>query len=158
MNTARTFSILMLACILFATILAAPDARGARSSAPDRRSSRAAAQRDPGQADDAATRVDVSGEWTVTGTRREDPDPHELSMVLKQDRDTFSGSLTTNNGRFDIKDGKVKATRITFSIYLPQASMTASCSGTVDGESLKATCEMPNSTIDLAGHRHKKAE
>jgi hypothetical protein len=66
--------------------------------------------------------------------------------------------LTTNKGRFDIKDGKIRATRITFSIYMPQASMTASCSGTVDKESLKATCEMPDSTIDLAGHRQKKAE
>lgn len=160
MNTAWTFSAALLAGVLLGPIPAPAQARAPRSFAPDRRmtNTRAAAQQDPGRGNGRATAVDVSGEWTVTGTKREDPDPHELTMVLKQDRDTFSGSLTTNKGRFDIKDGKVKATQIAFSISMPQASMTAACSGTVDGDSFKASCQMPDSTIDLAGHRKKKAE
>jgi hypothetical protein len=94
----------------------------------------------------------------VTGTRREDPDPHERAMVLAQHQDAFSGTLTTNKGQFEIKDGKVKGSQITFSIYMRQASLTASCSGKVEGDSLKATCQMPDSTIDLEGHRLSKAE
>jgi hypothetical protein len=114
--------------------------------------------RKAGKGANPQARADVSGDWSLTGTKREDPDPHELTMVLKQEQDTFSGSLTTNKGRFDVKDGKVRGSQITFSIYVPQASVTAACSGTVDGESLKATCQMPDSTIDLEGHRQKKAE
>jgi len=160
MNTAWSFSAALLAGVLLGQIPAPTQARAPRTSAPDERmtNTRAAAQQDPGRGNGRAPAVDVSGEWTVTGSKREDPDPHELTMVLKQERDTFSGSLTTNKGQFDIKDGKVSATRITFSISMPQASMTAACSGTVDGDSLKATCQMPGSTIDLEGRRHKPPE
>ena len=164
MNTSWTLSAALLTGALLAPALVPVGARPPRNSAIVEMitemitSGHAAKQQEPGRNNGTATQVDVSGEWTVTGTKREDPDPHELTMVLKQDRDTFSGSLTTNKGRFDIKDGKVKATGITFSISMPQASMTAACSGTVDGDSLKATCQMPDSTIDLAGHRQKIAE
>jgi len=164
MNTAWNLSATLLAGALLASALGPVGARVPRNPATVEMiiemitTDHAAKQQDPRPRDNTATQVDVSGEWTVTGTKREDPDPHELTMVLKQDRDTFSGSLTTNKGRFDIKDGKVKATEIAFSISMPQASMTAACSGTVDGDSFKASCQMPDSTIDLAGHRKKKAE
>jgi hypothetical protein len=160
MNTAWTFSAALLAGGLLAFALVPVGARLPGNSALVEviNNGCAAKQQDPGRGNNSATPADVSGEWTVTGTKHEDPDPHELTMVLKQDRETFSGSLTTNKGRFDIKGGKVKATAISFSISMPQASMTATCSGTVDGDSLKATCQMPDSTIDLAGHRQKKAE
>jgi hypothetical protein len=103
-------------------------------------------------------RADVSGDWKITGTKREDPDPRELAMSLKQQEDTFTGTLTTNAGRFEIKDGKVKGSEITFSILIPQQSITAACSGSVDGDTLKASCKMPGGTIDLAGTRQKKSE
>jgi len=105
-----------------------------------------------------AKRVDVSGDWKLTGTKREDPDPHEVDMSLKQQGDVFSGALTTNNGQFEIKDGKVKGSEISFSIQIPQQSITAACSGSVDGDSLKASCKMPGSTIDLVGTRQKKSD
>ena len=116
------------------------------------------------QKDDAKTapanakRVDVSGDWKLTGTKREDPDPHEVGMSLKQQGDAFSGALTTNNGQFEIKEGKVKGSEITFSIQIPQQSITAACSGSIDGVSLKASCKMAGSTIDLAGTRQKKSD
>ena len=160
MNTAWTFSAALLAGPVLASALVPVGARLPRSSAIVEMitGTHAAERQDPERRNNSATPADVSGEWTVTGTKREDPDPHDLTMTLKQDRDTFSGSLTTNKGRFDIKDGKVKANRISFSISMPQASMTAACSGTVDGDSFKASCQMPDSTIDLEGHRKKKAE
>jgi len=104
----------------------------------------------------AGQRADVSGDWKLTGTKREDPDPRELSMSLKQQDDTFTGTLVTNKGQFEIKDGKVKGREITFSLQIPQPAMTADCSGSVDGDVIKASCKMPGSTIDLTGTRKKK--
>jgi hypothetical protein len=142
MNTYRRFGSGLLLAILCAAIVPAAQAQKEGDKPPSA----------------AGQHADVSGDWKLTGTRREDPDPRELTMSLKQQDDTFTGTLVTNNGQFEIKDGKVKGREITFSLQIPQPAMTAACSGSVDGDAIKASCKMPGSTIDLTGTRQKKAD
>src|SRR5262249_30122638 len=152
------FYAVLLPGLALTGLLVTGDARppDAAANPPKMTASAAARQaRDPGPTRNHSTSADVSGEWKLTGTKREDPDPHELTLVLKQQGDAFSGTLETNRGRFEVKDGKVKGTQIAFSIFMPEPSTTAACSGSVEGDALKATCKMPNSTIDLVGSRHK---
>jgi len=140
MKTFHRFYLSLFLAVLCAPIVPAAQAQKEGDKAPSA----------PGH------RADVSGDWKLTGTRREDPDPRELTMSLKQQDDTFTGTLVTNKGQFEIKDGKVKGREITFSLQIPQPAMTADCSGSVDGDVIKASCKMPGSTIDLTGTRKKK--
>ena len=155
-NIRRRYVGLLLSVLVMSVVTQGRDRLGSASTREQAsRPPSAEAGRDSGQNGTSSAATDVSGEWTITGTKREDPDPHELTMVLKQQRDAFSGMLTTNKGQFEVKDGRVKGKRITFSILMPEASITAACSGAVDGDALKATCQLPGSTIDLAGSRKK---
>ena len=158
MNRRRRFYAVLLLGFGLTGVRVAGHARTVDGMAPLRGLTASASPKqdhDPGRKTGKTTSVDVSGEWKVMGTKREDPDPRELTLLLKQQGDTFSGTLVTNNGRFEVKDGKVKGVQVTFSIDIPQSSTTAACSGSVDGDTFKATCKMPNSTVDLVGSRHK---
>lgn len=92
-----------------------------------------------------ASAADVTGKWTAQVPGRQG-NTQEMTINLKADGSTLTGSITTPRGDMDIKDGKVDGNNISFSQTFERGgnSMTILYKGKVssDGDSIEFTREM----------------
>jgi autotransporter translocation and assembly factor TamB len=89
--------------------------------------------------------ADVTGKWTAQVPGRQG-NMQEMTINLKADGSTLTGSITTPRGDMDIKDGKIDGNNISFSQTFERGgnSMTILYKGKVssDGDSIEFTREM----------------
>jgi hypothetical protein len=92
-------------------------------------------------ADDKA-KASATGTWKWT---RKTPNgsEQELSADLKQDGEKLTGKVTNAMGSVDIKDGKVKDGKLTFTITIERNGneFTVQFSGKQDGDKIKGKVE-----------------
>jgi len=77
--------------------------------------------------------ADVTGKWTAMVPGRDGS--QETTIVLKQDGDKLTGSLTSPRGERQISEGKVTGDSLSFTIETQRGKFTYT--GTVSGSEIK---------------------
>jgi imidazolonepropionase-like amidohydrolase len=106
-----------------------------------------------------APAVDVTGTWTfeVTTPRGARESTAELKMA---EDGKVTGEVTGEGGASRIESGRVEGERLSFEVSIPAGprTMTATYSGTVEGESVRGTVTMGPMSGELTGTRTAQAE
>jgi hypothetical protein len=96
----------------------------------------------------ASLPADEKAKDTATGTwkwtrKMPDGNEQELSAELKQEGDTVTGKVISPMGEVEIKDGKVKEGKLTFTITFERDGneLTVHFSGKLDGDKIKGKVE-----------------
>ena len=97
----------------------------------------------------------VAGEWDWTIAVPDNPLP--LVVTLKQEGEKITGTIKSALGETAIDNGKVAGDRLSFSINVQVGGdqIVAKFNGTVTGEDIKGTVEVPMGVIDFKGSRKK---
>jgi imidazolonepropionase-like amidohydrolase len=84
----------------------------------------------------------VGGTWTVNITTPQGG--QNITMVLTQTGETFTGSMTTEFGTLPITDGQVSGHTVTWSISVPMGgqTMVVNLRGELEGNRIRGTAEL----------------
>jgi hypothetical protein len=103
----------------------------------------------------------ATGTWKWT-RKMQDGTEQELSADLKQDGEKLTGKVTNPMGSVDIKEGKVKDGKLTFTITIERNGneFTVHFSGKQDGDKIKGKVEFEMNgekrNLDWEPKREKK--
>jgi hypothetical protein len=97
--------------------------------------------------------VDVSGDWVMTWQGRTGPQKGVLSF--EQNGDELSGSFTSTQGRKLELKGMLLDSNISFRLLFPPPREGSSLeySGTVEGDQMKGTAELPTHSVEWSAER-----
>jgi len=92
--------------------------------------------------------ADISGQWKGQWTDASDVQP--CTFTFKQDEAILTGTISSEGGDLQIRDGKVSGDRISFAVVhnVGGRAMTATYSGRVDGGEINFKVSLPGSERD----------
>jgi hypothetical protein len=95
----------------------------------------------------------LQGDWEFTIAAPTGPLP--VTGTIKQDGQTFSGTLKTTFGPAEIKSGKLEGNDFTLSLTVAGENrpFNATLTGKLDGDKVKGTVASPQGTFDVTGER-----
>ena len=95
-----------------------------------------------------ACAADISGKWKGEWTDTRDTPP--CTFTFKQDGANLTGTVSSEGGDLEIRDGKVNGDRVSFVVVrsVGAREMTASYSGRVDGGEINFKVSLPGSERD----------
>jgi len=92
--------------------------------------------------------ADISGQWKGEWTDSRDTPPY--TFTFKQDGASLTGTVNSEGGEVQIRNGKVSGDRISFVVVrtIGPREMTATYSGRVDGGEITFKVTLPGSERD----------
>jgi hypothetical protein len=92
--------------------------------------------------------ADISGQWKGEWTDSRDTPPY--TFTFKQDGASLTGTVSSERGDLQIRDGKVNGDRVSFVVVrsVGAREMTATYSGRVDGGEITFKVSLPGSERD----------
>jgi hypothetical protein len=92
--------------------------------------------------------ADISGQWKGEWTDSRDTPPY--TFTFQQDGASLTGTISSENGDLQIRDGKVSGDRVSFVVVrsVGAREMTATYSGRVDGGEITFKVSLPGSERD----------